>query len=409
MPENYPSPDAAVADVWRLLDERVAPLEYSRAPLEEARGRLLGEDVRADADQPPFDRSAVDGYALAPGASHSRYRVVGVVKAGQVAARPPGPGEALRIFTGADVPGTGLAIVMQEDVRAEGDFIHVGQPPAPGENVRYRGSDAKAGDVLLKAGVRLNPVAMALLASVGLTRPLINGAPRIAHATTGDEIVPPDQTPGPGQIRNSNQALIAALLKNYGWTSNPVHQEHWGDDPVRAAARFAAEPFASADLILVSGGASVGDHDYAARVLEGAGFELPIRKVNARPGRPLLVGFRGSQLVFGLPGNPVSHFVCFHLFVQRALTRMLRLDARKWLGFPLTEALPAASNRRPTYWPGVLEQGSRHGVRPLPWNNSGHLAALVEASVLFLVPPGTPALPAGAKVDTLIIGPPMRP
>ena len=403
MPEKNAIPDAEVADVWRLLDERVAPLGHVRAPLAEARHRLLWEDVRADSDQPPFDRSAVDGYAFAPAGTAARFKVIGVVKASQVAERPPGPGEALRIFTGADVPGTGLAIAMQEDVRVEGDFIHVARPLAAGENVRLRGSDARAGDVLLKTGARLNSVAMALLASVGATQPLLNGIPRIAHATTGDEIVPPDQTPGPGQIRNSNQVLIAALLKGFDWANNPIHQEHWGDDPAHAAARLAAEPFASADLILISGGASVGDHDYTARILEGAGFELPVRKVNARPGRPLLVGFRGRQVVLGLPGNPVSHFVCFHLFVQHALGRMLWRTPRKWLSCPLAEALPAAANRRPTFWPGVRKQDSRLSIRPLPWNNSGHLAALVEANVLFLVPPGTPALPAGAKVDTLSV------
>jgi molybdopterin molybdotransferase len=410
MAEKSPVPDASVADVWRLLDQRVIPLEAERVPLAQARGRLLRAEVKADADQPSFDRSAMDGYAFIPSAAPAKYRVIGTVKAGEVATRAPGSGEALRIFTGAALPAPNLAVLMQEEVRVEGEFVHVDRRVEPGENVRLCGSDAHQGDVLLATNTFLSAVELALLASVGEVRPLVNPIPRVAHATTGDEIVPPDTTPGPGQIRNSNQFLIAGLLQGpiLGFVPAPnIHQEHWGDDPARAAARLASEPFASADVVLISGGASVGEHDYAARILEGAGYELPVRKINSRPGRPLLVGFRGHQIAFGLPGNPVSHFVCYHLFVHYALARLRGFDRLvKIKQLALLEPLLNCANRRPTYWPAALKHDKDKKVtfvRPLPWNNSGHLAALIGVNALIVVPPDTKELPAGSLVDMLFL------
>jgi len=405
MAESTPIPEIEVADVWRLLDERVLALGPERLPLAQAVGRYLAEEIKNDADQPPFDRSAMDGYAFIPASGPATFHIVGTVKAGEVAVRTLQPGDALRIFTGAALPIPGMAVLMQEEARVEGEWLHVNRRVEPGENVRAQGSDARQGEVLLAAKSFLGPVELALLASVGAVQPLVGPAPRVAHATTGDEIVSPAVTPGPGQIRNSNQVLIRALLEGLMPATN-IQQEHWGDDPVGAAARLAAEPFASADVVLISGGASVGDHDYAARILERAGYELPIRKINSRPGRPLIVGFRGKQIAFGLPGNPVSHFVCYHLFVHHALRLLRGLKRTNSQPLALLEPLRDCANRRPTYWPAKLELDAATrlpAVRPLQWNNSGHLAGLVGAQALFCVPANTKELPAGSRVDTLFI------
>ena len=405
MAESTPIPEIEVADVWRLLDERVLALGPERLPLAQAVGRYLAEEIKNDADQPPFDRSAMDGYAFIPASGPATFHIVGTVKAGEVAVRTLQPGDALRIFTGAALPIPGMAVLMQEEARVEGEWLHVNRRVEPGENVRAQGSDARQGEVLLAAKSFLGPVELALLASVGAVQPLVGPAPRVAHATTGDEIVSPAVTPGPGQIRNSNQVLIRALLEGLMPATN-IQQEHWGDDPVGAAARLAAEPFASADVVLISGGASVGDHDYAARILERAGYELPIRKINSRPGRPLIVGFRGKQIAFGLPGNPVSHFVCYHLFVHHALRLLRGLKRTNSQPLALLEPLRDCADRRPTYWPAKLELDAATrlpAVRPLQWNNSGHLAGLVGAQALFCVPANTKELPAGSRVDTLFI------
>jgi len=405
MAESTPIPEIEVADVWRLLDERVLALGPERLPLAQAVGRYLAEEIKNDANQPPFDRSAMDGYAFIPASGPATFHIVGTVKAGEVAVRTLQPGDALRIFTGAALPIPGMAVLMQEEARVEGEWLHVNRRVEPGENVRAQGSDARQGEVLLAAKSFLGPVELALLASVGAVQPLVGPAPRVAHATTGDEIVSPAVTPGPGQIRNSNQVLIRALLEGLMPATN-IQQEHWGDDPVGAAARLAAEPFASADVVLISGGASVGDHDYAARILERAGYELPIRKINSRPGRPLIVGFRGKQIAFGLPGNPVSHFVCYHLFVHHALRLLRGLKRTNSQPLALLEPLRDCADRRPTYWPAKLELDAATrlpAVRPLQWNNSGHLAGLVGAQALFCVPANTKELPAGSRVDTLFI------
>ncbi len=398
--KKAPAPDS-IDGVWKLLAERVAVLGDERVPLADALQRTLRADVKADADQPPFDRSAMDGYAILPGAFPAKYRVIGTVKAGEVAVRAPASGEALRIFTGAQVPAPGLAVVMQEYVRIEGEFIIVEREVKPGENVRHRGSDARAGDVILTAGTKLNAPELAILASVGATLPLVNALPRVAHATTGDEIVPPEAEPEPGQVRDSNQILISTLLQNSGVPAANIHQEHWGDDPARAAQRLAAEPFAKADIILISGGASVGAHDYTARLLEAAGFELAVRKVNLRPGRPLIVGFRGKQIAFGLPGNPVSHFTCYLLFVHLAIKLLLGRGVKRPMLHTrtLSETLTCAPSPRPTFWPARMTFGLRRpSLTPLAWNNSGHLAALAGANALIFVPSNTSALPAGTPV-----------
>jgi len=399
----------SMTGVWKLLAERVGTLGEERVPLDGARHRILREHVKADADQPPFDRSAVDGYAIIPGQVPAKYRVIGVVKAGEIAARAPGPGEALRIFTGASVPAPGLAVVMQENVRVEGDFISLDHRLLAGENVRVKGGDAQLGNVILSAGSRLSAAELAILASVGMTRPLVNALPRVAHATTGDEIVPPDTVPRPGQIRNTNQILISTLLQNAGVPLANIYQEHWGDDAAQASIRVATEPFANADIILISGGASVGEHDYTARLLEEAGFELVVRKVNLRPGRPLLVGFRGNKVAFGLPGNPVSHFVCFALFVRQALEllmspKALRQPRPRFHTLALSQPLAKAANSRPTLWPArYLYRGPVLSLEPLPWSNSGNLGALAGANALIFVPANTPEIAAGQPVRFLYV------
>jgi len=403
MPSEEKFADASVADVWQLLDEHATPLDAVHTPLADALGRTLRADILADADQPPFDRSAMDGYAFFPASGRTQYRVVGSVKAGDSAARVPGEGEALRIFTGAALPASGMAVLMQEEARMEKDVLFPQRAVAPGENVRPRGADARCGEPLIHAGTILGPAELAVAASVGETQPLTTRRPRVAHATTGDELVPAELAPGPGQIRDSNRILIAALLAETGLPPDYLAQERWGDDARAATARLTAEPFATADVVLISGGASVGEHDYAARALTEAGFTLLVRRVNSRPGRPLLVGRQGQRWAFGLPGNPVSHWVCFHLFVRRALALLAGAPPPRWLCAKLIAPLENAANRRPTYWPAILgvDDTSQTILRPLPWNNSGHLAALTGANALFHVPPNTPRLSPGTLVDTL--------
>ncbi len=403
MQNTQTTPDMPVAEAWRVVDAAVLPLEAEAAELAEARGRVLRRDICADADQPPFDRSAMDGYAFLPEPGAARYKLVGSVKAGEVAAVTPGKGEAVRIFTGAELPAAGMAVLMQEEAQVEAEMLVVSRQIVLGENVRRRGTDARAGEVLVHAGTVMGAAEVAIAASVGEVRPMVTRWPRVAHATTGEELVAPMDKPGPGKIRDSNQGLIAALLAGGGLPGGCVQQERWGDAADDAVKRLTAEPFATADIVLISGGVSVGEHDYAARALQEAGFELRVRRINSRPGRPFIFGVQGRRLAFGLPGNPVSHFVCYHLFVRRALARLAGTAPAGMVRARLAVALERAGNPRPTYWPGMWSFDENGGatVRPLAWGNSGHLAALAGANALLLVPPHTAALPAGGVVDTL--------
>lgn len=396
-------PDMSVAEAWRIVDACALPLEAEVAALAEARGRVLRKDIRADEDQPPFDRAAMDGYAFFPEAGAAQYRLAGAVKAGEVAARALGKGEAVRIFTGAELPAAGMAVLMQEEAQVEKGMVLVKRRVEPGENVRRRGADARAGETLVHAGTVIRAAELAIMASVGEVRPMVTRWPRVAHATTGAELVSPMEIPGPGKIRDSNQILIAGLMAEAGLPRDNLKQERWGDEADAAVKRLTAEPFASADIVLISGGVSVGEHDYAAAALREAGFELRVRRINSRPGRPFIFGVQGRRLAFGLPGNPVSHFVCFHLFVRRSLARLAGVPPTGLVRARLATALERAANARPTYWPAVWafhEQGGAT-ARPLAWGNSGHLAALAGANALLLIPPHTAALPAGAPVDTL--------
>ncbi len=394
-------PTATAAEVVSLLRERIRPLSEERVPLVEACGRLLREDVLAPEDQPLFDRSSVDGYAVRRDDASAEFRVVDELRAGDWRPRELQPGEAVRIATGGALPGRGLQVIMREDVKAANGRVSI-----PGRNhelnIRFRGEDAAAGAVLVPRGTVLRPGALALLASVGCIQPLVSGLPRVLHVATGNEIVPPDQSPGPGQIRDSNSTLVRGFLNQWGIEVRQLRVEE--DEPaVMAAAETAGAPAVSCDLLLISGGASVGEHDFTLRVLERAGFTIHVCRTTARPGKPLIVAQRGNTFAFGLPGNPLAHFVCLNLYVRAAIEAFTGLDADACPSFQagvLDSDLPADGNSRETFWPAewFLCGGAAH-LRPLRWSSSGDLTSLATANALIRVVPGTTSLEHGRTVE----------
>lgn len=384
-----------VEEVWRLIDAQAGALPARRVLLAEALGLTLAELAIADRDAPAFDRSTMDGYAIRADDAAETFRVVGTIAAGNSRRMTLAPGETVRIFTGAEVPGDGLRVVMQEDVVREGEAIRMIRR-GPGANIARRGEDVHAGETLISAGTRLTPAAVALLASIGCTQPLVVRPPRILHFTTGDEIVPPEETPGPGKLRDSNAALIRALLAAF--PGEAPHHAHLPDDEARAAAFVDATGPESFDVLLFSGGASVGDYDFTAKFLRRLGFEIHCSQVNVRPGKPLIFASREGRLAFGIPGNPLSHFVCFHVFIARALARLAGRAVPALEPAELAVAIPGAPNRRVTYWPARAERGR---VTPVPWNSSGHLAALLGVDVLIRVPAEAELPKAGANVQIL--------
>jgi molybdopterin molybdotransferase len=369
-------------------------------------GRVLAEDVRADADSPPFDKSLRDGYAVRAAdcaAPDAELRVVAEVAAGAVPTVPVNTGECIRIFTGAPIPAGADAVVMQEDTQPLGDRVRItDEKVKPGQWVFRRGTEMRAGDVVLPAGTVINPAALGVLASVGQTRASLFPAPDVFILPTGNELVEPGEPFKPGQIRNSNGPMLAAQVVRAG----AIGKHHGiGPDKVENLRGLINNELDCADVVVIAGGVSVGKFDLVPAVLEELGVAVHFRQVRMKPGKPLLFGTKGSTLVFGLPGNPVSAFVCFELFVRPALRKLAgHADPGPvTMKLPLIEAV-AEVNDRPTYRPAKLEVGeSGWTVRPLPWAGAPDLRGLQPADALIVLPPGETRLDPGTPVSVVLL------
>jgi molybdopterin molybdotransferase len=384
--------DEALAEIH----SQAQPLPAVRTPLARAFGRVLRETVAAPTDLPDADRSTRDGYAMRDDDNSGIFLVVDTLHAADWKPRQLQPGEAVRVATGAALPCENLRVVMQEHVERDGQRIRISRHE-PARNVRLRGEDVKAGQPLVPAGVRLEAGRLALLASAGCAQPLVSPRLRVVHFTTGDEIVPPDQTPRPGQIRDSNSILIHGLLQKFPGDVVPAHLP----EDFEAAKQLVSTihlPPSTFNLLLISGGASVGDKDFTRPLLECLGFEIVFSQVNVRPGRPLIFGVNGSRVAFGLPGNPLSHFVCFHLFVAAALAKLTGAAPEKFQRGRLAAKLDDAPCPRETLWPA--HRGPA-GLHPLAWASSGDVTCLVETNALIRVPANRGSIAAGAEVEYL--------
>jgi molybdopterin molybdotransferase len=396
-----PKPRAAMRSLNEAMAEirlRCQPLPAVRAPLAEAYGRVLRETVCAPEDLPPFDRSARDGYAILSTDKAEHFTIVDTLHAADWKPRSLQFGQAVRVATGTTLPCGNLRVVMQEHVSRDGDRITVLKKDDV-SNIRLRGEDVKAGQPLVKTGVRLNAGALALLATAGCAQPLVSPRPRVAHFTTGDELVPTHQTPEPGQIRDSNSILIRGLLEGIPCD---LEQAHLPEDFETAWRQLNPGHLAETDLILISGGASVGDKDFTCPLLERLGFEIVFTQVNVRPGKPLIFGIDGARVAFGLPGNPLSHFVCFHFAVALALARLAGGSVPTFLRAALAAKLDDKPCPRETLWPAHFEWNTgAPRLRPLVWASSGDLTCLPEANALICLPPNQGSLATGAVVDFL--------
>jgi molybdopterin molybdotransferase len=385
-----------------VISEQIQPLPPVRTLLNEALGRVLREAAAAPRDLPAFDRSAMDGYAVCDGEAGARLRIRGEATPGWVSELRVVPGECIRIFTGAAIPEGATCVVPQEWITREGEEI-VLQKSGPQDFIRRRGEDARAGDVLLPSGTVLGAGELSLLAQIGLVEPLVSPIPRVVHIATGDELVAPDQEPQPGQIRDSNSTLVAALLAEQGIPL--LQQARSGDDAVVLRERVRSLLDAGCDMVLLSGGASVGDYDFGPRVLQELGFTVHFRQLNLRPGKPLVFATRGPQAAFVIPGNPVSHFVTFHTAIRAALQAFVARDVT-WpeLAVRLSRPVPSRPDPRFTLWPARLfcEEGRMH-AEPLQWQSSGDLRGLVGADGLLQIPGGSPVLEAGADASCLLL------
>lgn len=386
--------DAALAEIY----SHAQTLPGVRVSLGDAAGRVLRENVIATEDSPACDRSTRDGYAMLQDDVSEIYSVLDTIYAADWKPRQLKKGETVRVATGASLPCRNLRVVMQENVERTGDFIKIIRRESA-LNVRRRGDEIRVGNVVLPAGKKLEAGAMGLLASVGCVKPLVNPRLQVMHFTTGDEIISPERAPKPGQVRDCNSILVRELLQEFQCNVRHVHLPEDFEAAKQKIEAFTLQ-LSTCNLILISGGASVGDKDFTRPLLEWLGFEIIFDRLNLRPGAPLIFGANGTRMAFGLPGNPLSHFVCFHLFVAAALAKLIGSKPRAFQRGILAEKLEDTANSRETLWPARLEWQHGHcNLMPLKWGGSGDLAIMAEANALIRVPANSSSFAAGADME----------
>jgi molybdopterin molybdotransferase len=393
------SVDEALQRIFRSIAAPVA----ETVGLADGAGRVLAAPMTAAHSQPPFDASAMDGYAVraadvVPG---HPLRLIGTAQAGQRFSGMMTPGQCVRIFTGAPLPIGADAVIMQEAATANGAEISFAITPAPGLSVRLRGTVFAEGQTLLAAGTRLTPARLALAASANQPVLTVARQPRIAMLATGDELVAPGKPLGPDQIVASNSFGLIPLFAPHAGEILDLGIVDDNLERLTAALRRAFD--AGVDMVITSGGASVGDRDYVQDALAALGVELDFWKLALRPGKPLMFGRRGPTLVFGLPGNPVSALVTGTLFVVPALRQMAgEIDPTgSPLYLPLAAPLPANGNRR--HYVRARLEPSPGGTRVLPTTetDSGHIGSLASADGLIVQPENDPGRAVGAIVEFL--------
>ena len=390
----------SVAEALDRVLSHAAPLPPEQVPLDDALGRVLAADLKALRTQPPADLSAMDGYAARASdvaTAPVELRVIGEVAAGRPFTSAVGTGQAARIFTGGFMPAGADTVVVQEITERKPDAVTVLKPVSKGRHIRRQGLDFRRGDTLFSAGHRLSARDLALLA--GMNHPIVpvHRRPKVALFATGDELVPPGTEPGPGQIVYSNGFALAALARQEGTAVVDLGLVKDELEPTVAAVRAARQD--AADILVTTGGASVGEYDLVHKAFAAEGMDLSFWKVAMRPGRPLMYGRLAGMQVLGLPGNPVSAYVCAFLFLVPLIRRM---SGRSDLAMPTESALLgsdlSANDERADYLRATLRESSEGPIATaFPVQDSSMMVPLAKADCLIIRKPYAPASAAGSR------------
>jgi molybdopterin molybdotransferase len=398
--------------VDRALDrvlEAATPLPPETVPLASCAGRILLDELVAPADLPPFDKALMDGFAVRAAdlvGGPRDLHVVDTITAGRdpSSLAPLGPGNAARIMTGASLPPGADAVLMVEKTSpapGAADTVRCLEVVAAGDNVARLGADVREGERLLAAGDWIGAAEIAVLAAFGRTRVRVRARPRVAVLATGDEIVPPETTPAPGQIRNSNGAMLLALAQEAGAEAIDLGIAPDMESDLAAALRRGLD----ADLLVVSGGVSMGERDLVGAVLRTLGVEVQFDAVAIKPGKPFTFGTRGRTLVAACPGNPVSGYVIFQVFIRAALRRMIGLasPSRPMARGVLSSPLRTRAGRRGYHQARARFDGGRLLVDILPTSGSADLVSCARGNALAVTDDATTVLDAGDPIDVLLL------
>ncbi|SEQ46645.1 molybdopterin molybdochelatase [Devosia sp. YR412] len=390
-----------VDDAIAAILKRVPAPMSETVTLSDAAGRVLLKLVIATHDQPPFNASAMDGYAMRASdvVDGQRLKLVGMSQAGAGFSGTLGSGEAVRIFTGAPVPSGADTVIMQEEAIADGDFVSFTTPARLGHSIRPLGNDFARGQSLIEPGVRLAPMQLAVAAAANAATLEVARRPRVSLLATGDELVLPGSSLGADQIVASNSFGLRPMLIPYAESvvDHGIARDTREDLRAKLDEVFASAP----DIVITTGGASVGDHDIVQDILLDLGVTLDFWKINMRPGKPLMFGTRGRTLVFGLPGNPVSAMVTAMVFIRPAL--------RKWLGYPepalwrlpLAAPTPPNTARRHFMRAQLLHTPTGPQLLAISQTDSGHTSSLAQADMLIVQPEHDPGQAMGSIVEAI--------
>ena len=399
-----------VAKAIELVMDHAQPMGVEKIALEHTYGRILAEPIIAKHDVPPFNRSPYDGFAVraadtngASGDNRIAFNVIGEIGAGHVATQKIGEGEAYRIMTGAPIPENADAVVMLEQTVEQQSGFTLRKSFSPGENISFQGEDAKEGETLIEKGAFIHPGTIALLATFGYAEVQVAKRPVVSILSTGTELLRVDENLAPGKIRNSNGPMIAAQLTRMGLEhkSNGMLE-----DNLEACTNMVKEALAETDIVITTGGVSVGDYDYLPAIYEQLGAKVLFNKVAMRPGSVTTVAVLEGKLLFGLSGNPSACFTGFELFTRPAILRMMGAEKpymprmKAVLGEDFTKPNPFTRFVR-AIWEMT---GERLVAVPAGFNKSSAVSSIARGNCMIVLPSGTRGFSKGMEVDVLLLG-----
>ncbi|MDA3781243.1 MAG: molybdopterin molybdotransferase MoeA [Bacteroidales bacterium] len=382
-----------IEEAYDIVINSAYILDTEKIEFNNSLNRILAEDVKSDIEMPPFDKAAVDGYACKSCDIEMELEVIESVQAGQTPQKKVGKGQCTQIMTGAPVPAGADAIVMVEHTELDNEKVKVLKKSSK-SNISIKAEDVKQGQVVLQKGIQIKPQHIAIFASVGYTNVLVYHKPKVGIISTGDELVEPQDKPGVSKIRNSNGHQISAQVSALG-----AQAKYFGiaRDTEEDTYRIVTKAMAESDMIILSGGVSMGEFDFVPGVLKRAGINILFDSIAVKPGKPTTFGIADKKFCFGLPGNPVSSFIQFELLVKPLLFSMMGLNIKpNGISMPMAVEYSRKRAARKSYIPVLIENGK---IKPIEYHGSAHIHALNKADGIISIPIGINTLKEGEIVD----------